>query len=369
MSATDVRRLAFSMLRGMNLEVAREALSRVGSVDAFFDMPQRELWQLIGAQKAWCSDAARAEAMAKASREAYFINEKKVRALAFDDSGYPRRLLDCDDAPAMLYALGDCDLNSPHVLAVVGTRKCTAYGSRMTSELISGLAEKVDGLVIVSGLAYGIDVAAHRAALDNNVPTVAVVAHGLTTIYPADHRDVAARIVRSHGAIVTEYPSDAPTHRGNFLARNRIVAGMSVATLVVESDLRGGSMVTAAVASAYGREVLAVPGRVTDRYSAGPNGMIHDNRAALVRDADDIIDTLGWQRRPVKGEQTTLQFDDLDAGRRQVVDFLRLHPDATINDMVEELAVPYPQLSARIMEMEMDDQLTMLPGGKYQLNM
>ena len=368
MSASLERQLALSMVKGMNLSVARELMARVGSVNAFFDLPQTRLWQLIGSQKAWCSDAARADALARAAREAYFIKEKNVHALGFDSAAYPRLLQGCDDAPAMLYALGDCDLGSPHMIAVVGTRKCSAYGARMTADIIAGLAEKVDGLVVVSGLAYGIDVAAHRAALDNGAATVAVVAHGLTTIYPADHRDIAARIVRSGGAIVTEYSSDSPTHRANFLARNRIVAGLCAATLVVESDIKGGSMVTASLASAYGREVLAVPGRATDRYSAGPNALIHDNRAVLVRDAGDIIDALGWVCRTTRQSLPTLPFDSLDDDRRRVVEFLRIHPDATVSDMAREMDVPYHLLSSRVMEMEMDDLLTALPGGKYQVN-
>lgn len=227
MSADLNRLIAFSMTRGISLAAAREIESRVGSVDAFFETGTRELWEKIGAQKAFCTDREREATLARARAERDFTERNSVGALYYKDEDYPRRLAMCDDAPVMIYRLGKCDLNAAHTVAIVGTRRCTAYGSRMTADLVRGLSESIDNLVIVSGLAYGIDVAAHRAALECGVPTIGVVAHGLKTLYPADHRDIAARMVHEGGALVTEYPSDAPVHRGNFLARNRIIAGMS----------------------------------------------------------------------------------------------------------------------------------------------
>ena len=273
----------------------------------------------------------------------------------------------------VLYRLGKCDLNAKHVVSVVGTRRATAYGLRFTADLIAGLASRLDGLIVVSGLAYGIDVAAHRAALQADVPTVAVVAHGLRTLYPADHRDVARRIIDSGGAIVTEYVSDASVHRGNFLARNRIVAGLADALVLVESDARGGAMVTASIASAYNRDVFALPGRVTDRYSRGANALIQANKAVMLRDADDLIDAMNWQTKPQPGSQGTLDFahdtePELSPEMEVIVEYMRKNPTATINDIASGLAIPYRLLSARMTEMEMDDIVTALPGGIYQLN-
>lgn len=373
MDSSLLRRIAFSQVKGINLSKAGQLAGLVGGIDAFFDLPTRRLWQLIGSQKDFCTDGARAHCIDIAAAEIPFIEKNGVCALYYEDTAYPRRLLECDDAPAMIYRLGDCDLNAPHVISVVGTRRSTAYGSRFTADLIAALSERLDDLVVVSGLAYGIDVAAHRAALDAGVPTVAVVAHGLRTLYPADHRDIARRILDRGGAIITEYTSDSQVHRGNFLARNRIVAGLADALVLVESDAKGGAMVTASIASAYNRDVFALPGRVTDRYSRGANALICSNKAAMLRNADDLIEAMNWQVKNQHSIQGAFDFDSREKKEPSpemysIIEHLRKNPSATINDMTARLAIPYPQLSARIMEMEMDDLITVLPGGTFQLN-
>ena len=362
------RRIAFSMVKGMNLSNAVALEEKIGSVDNFFSSRTEALWQAIGAPKSYCSDTERARVLERARAEAEFVGRNSVRALFHSDEDFPRRLDYCEDAPAMLYALGECDFNSSHVVAIVGTRRSTAYGNAFTAKLVEELAERIDDLIVVSGLAYGIDVQAHKAALAAGVRTVGVVAHGLKTLYPADHRDIAARIVRQGGAIVTEYPSDAAIHRGNFLARNRIVAGMSGVVVIVESDAKGGAMVTASIASAYGREVCAVPGRSIDRYSSGPNALIYERRATMIRNADDLIELMNWTPRAKEGTQAELPFAEISPESRRIGDYLRANPSATVNDMVHGLPMAYPELMALITEMEMDDLLTSLPGGTYQVN-
>ncbi|MDE5555469.1 MAG: DNA-processing protein DprA [Muribaculaceae bacterium] len=249
-------------------------------------------------------------------------------------------------------------------MAIVGTRHATPYGLDFVNHFVAELAERLDNLIVVSGLAYGIDVAAHRAALDNNVPTVAVVAHGLNTIYPADHRSTAAKIVNSGGAIVTEYTSDATIHRSNFLARNRIVAGLSDAVIVVESDIKGGALATARIAAAYNREVFAVPGRTTDTYSRGCNDLIASQSASIIRSADDLIETLNWTSRPKEFTQHELAFD-MTPEQKSIADYITSHPDHTVNDICIGLGIPFSQLSAMLFEMEMSDMLITLPGGRY----
>lgn len=368
MSSDLHRRIAFSMVKGMNISTARELCSRLGSVDRFFEASTRELWQAVGAQKKYCTDSERESIMKLATIEHEFVSKNGVDAISFDNQAYPQRLGQCDDAPALIYRLGNCNLNSQHVVSIVGTRRATAYGLSTTQHLVKELAGLVPDLVIVSGLAYGIDVAAHRAALECNLPTVGVVAHGLKTIYPAEHRDIAARMVANGGAIVTEYSSDAPVHRGNFLARNRIVAGLSDLVLIVESDTKGGSMVTASIAQGYNREVGAVPGRVTDRYSRGPNYLIQSNRAAMIRDAADIITLMNWDDCASEGSQRTLPFMEITTESQRIIDYLRQNPAATVNDMARDLGMPYHQLSSQLMGMEMDDLITALPGSRFQLN-
>lgn len=364
------RKIAFSLIKSLQGQIALEVLERAGGVNEFFDSSTRLLWEKIGAQKGFCTDKSRDGLLKAAEEELKFVEANNVEALFITDEDYPFALRECEDAPTMLYKLGNCNLNSKHIISIVGTRKATAYGQRFCADLVGELSEKLDDIVIVSGLAYGIDVAAHRAALNSGVPTVGVVAHGLKTIYPADHRDVAARIIKNGGALLTEYISSAPIHRGNFLARNRIVAGMSGCTIIVESEEKGGAMVTASIAFAYGREVAAPPGRVTDQYSAGPLKLIKSQRASLIRNADDLIELMNWT--PKSSLNPKIEFSDnlkrLNPDQNKIVEFLRTHERSTVNDMVEALSIPYSTLSARLMELEMDDIVNALPGSAYSLN-
>lgn len=366
------RKIAFSQIKGLQIEQARGIIERLGSIDAFFDSSARKLWEQIGCQRSFCTEASREALLEIGHREKEFCDGFNATPLFMTDDEFPQRLLECCDGPSLVFRLGDCNLNARHVVSIVGTRQATPYGQRFTADLVASLAEKLDDLLIVSGLAYGIDVAAHRAALNAGVPTAAVVAHGLTTIYPAAHRDVAARMVKNGGALITEYTSKAPIHQGNFLARNRIVAGLADVTVVVESDRKGGSMVTASIASAYNREVCAVPGRANDRYSAGPLKLIATNRAALIRNADDLIALMNWETKaivPEKADDMPPKVDEtIDPEKSRIIDFLRANERATVNEMVVALGMSYAQLSARLMEMEMDDMVNVLPGSAYSLN-
>lgn len=359
-----VARIAFSKIKGLNHSTAQRLLSLIGSPENFFTLTTNALSATCRLDSRVCDANYRMSLLNEAEREAAFVTEKSIVARFIDTDAYPNRLSDCDDAPAMLYSIGKCNLNSLHFVAVVGTRHATPYGLDFVNHLVADLAERIDNLVIVSGLAYGIDVAAHRAALDNNIPTIAVVAHGLNTIYPADHRATAAKIVNSGGAIVTEYTSDATIHRSNFLARNRIVAGLSDAVIVVESDIKGGALATARIAAAYNREVFAVPGRTTDTYSRGCNDLIANQAASIIRSADDLIEALNWTSRPKAFSQQELAFD-MTPEQKAVADYIVTHPDHTVNDICIGLGIPFSQLSAMLFEMEMSDMLMTLPGGRY----
>lgn len=364
-----LHRIAFSQIRGLTATDALDLLGRTGGVDNFFGLSQAELWQAIGAPAKIGTDAERARLLSVARSELQFVRTHGIDVRFIADSDYPVRLAQCPDAPLALYILGDSGIfEARHVVALVGTRNATRYGIDFTRELVSDLAGIVDGLAVVSGLAYGIDVSAHKAALAAGVPTVAVVAHGLNTLYPADHRDIARRMVHEGGALATEYISGAQIHRGNFLARNRIVAGLSDAVIVVESDSRGGALSTARIASDYSRLVGAVPGRVTDRYSRGCNALLASQAAAVIRNAGDIVEAMNWTTKPREGEQTEIVFDDVSPEFAQVIDHLRGHPESTLNDMVAALGVPYGTLSARLMQMEMADLLASNPGGTFRLN-
>lgn len=366
---STLRKMAFSRIKGLNVGLARQLLALVGSTDAFFEMPEGELSRTIDAKQPFYTDVERQRLLRLAEAEYEFTTKSVVRQLFYTDADYPKRLAMCDDAPVMVYVLGSCNLNAAHCISVVGTRNATSYGAEMTKRIVCDLAKILDNVIIISGLAYGIDVCSHRAALDANIPTVGVVAHGLNTMYPAEHRNVAARMVHSGGCLVSEYTSSDQMHRSNFLARNRIIAALADVTLVVESDDHGGALVTAGLASAYNREVCAVPGRCTDRYSRGCNNLITSNRATMVRNGNDIVELMQWTpRADVTAEPVlAVTFDRLSPQQQVIINHLRSNPTHTLNDMVHSLGIAYPELSARVMEMEMEDILTALPGGTFNL--
>jgi DNA processing protein len=360
----DDYKLAFSMIRGLNATTASQLLSRVGSEENFFAANDNALAAMTLLHKKVLNREYRDQLLRQAVSERAFTDEAKIERCYFNGSNYPRRLKECNDAPVMLYKLGNTDLDSAHLVAIVGTRHATTYGVEFTSRLVEALSLKLDNLVIVSGLAYGIDVAAHRAALKCGVPTVGVMAQPLNTIYPADHRDVAAKMISAGGALVTEYNTADAVHKGNFLARNRIIAGLCDATVVVESDLRGGAMATARIAGAYNREVFAVPGRVSDKYSHGCNHLIATQTANLLTNADDIIEMLGWKCKPVEGDQQELNFT-LPANQEEVLNLIKEHPEYTINDMIVKLGKSYADLSDLLFQLEMADLIVAVPGGRY----
>lgn len=355
--------IAFASYRNINIAAASRFESLGVEASDFFTLPSSRLATLTGMPSDYFDDGRRAKALAEADREANYINRKGINALYYSSAGYPQRLRHCDDAPAMLYSFGEIKPAPKHVVAIVGTRHCTAYGAAMTKALVDDLAAAVPDLLIVSGLAYGVDIAAHRAALAAGVPTGAVVAHGLNTLYPADHRNDARRIVTEGGFVATEYCSDAPIHRANFLARNRIVAGMADVTVIIESDFKGGAMATARTAAAYGREVMAVPGRATDTYSRGCNALLANQTASILRDASDLINLLQWKTEKAPAAQPTLPF--LTDEQELVLKVLAENPSATVNDLCSTLAIPYPKLTALLFDMEMADLVTPLPGGRY----
>ena len=366
MMTRQTYRLALSMAKGMHPKVVEELLGRIGSEEDFFSMPERELQRITGGKLKILTDEYRSELLKRAEAEERFCADNNVRCTYFTDPAYPRRLLECDDAPAMLYSLGSTDLNARHVISIVGTRNATTYGVNFINRLIEDLTRRLDDIVVVSGLAMGCDIAAHKKAMDSGIPTVGVVAHGLDTLYPAEHRRYAARMVHEGGMLLTDYPHATLPHRGNFLARNRIVAGISDAVIVVESGApRGGALHTARLGMMYNRDVFALPGRSSDLYSAGCNMLIKKNVAHLMENADDIIETMGWQTRPDEGGQQEL-FPELSPQQQLLLNHLRHHGECQINTLTATLGIPVGQLMAILTEMEFNGFVTALPGARYR---
>lgn len=311
------------------------------------------------------------EALRRADAEMGFIENNDIRALTLNDAAYPQRLKECADAPIILYYKGVADLNRQHVINIVGTRHCTTYGQDLVRRFVSDLRRMCPDVLIVSGLAYGIDICAHRQVLTEGYETVGVLAHGLDQIYPPRHRDTAVEMVRQ-GGLLTEYMSQTQALPNNFRQRNRIVAGMSDATVLVESAYKGGGLITCRIAQEYGRDVFAFPGAVGAPYSEGCNRMIRNNTAALITSAQDFVEEMRWSERgkmeEVRGKMVEGElFVELTEEEEQVVTVLRKTNDLQLNMIAVQTNIPIGQLTALLFSLEMKGVVRPLAGGVYHL--
>lgn len=309
--------------------------------------------------------------MQRAEQEMAFCEEHHISVLPFSDDAYPARLRECADAPLVLFHRGNGTLNARHVINLVGTRHATAYGVDFVRSFLQALKPLCPDVLVFSGLAYGIDIAAHRACLDNGLPTVGVLAHGLDEIYPRAHRDTAAAMT-DHGGLLTEYMSHTRAEKMNFVRRNRIVAGCSDATILVESGNKGGGLITCGIARSYDREVFAVPGNVGAPYSEGCNRLIRDNLAALITSPDDLISTMGWEdaasqdKARKKGIERNL-FPTLSEEERLLVDALQKHGDLSLGFLVAQTGLSVAQISSNMFSLEMKGVVRTLAGGTFHL--
>ena len=358
--------IAFANLQGMGVDLARKLLDVVGSEEQFFAMSEKQLRDLTRGRSKIYGDTYRRECLQRAEVEEAFVREHGIKAIYFRDESYPHRLLEAADAPAMIYTLGNCDLESRHVISVVGTRHATQYGIRFCDTLIGDLAQRLPDLVVVSGLAYGIDIAAHRAALKHGLGTVAVLPRGLNHIYPASHRNDAIAIVNHGGMLLTDYTTQDEVHKANFLARNRIVAALSDCTVIVESAGAGGALVTASLAMSYNRDVMAVPGRCGDEFSTGCNKLIATNKAALIASADDLLAAMRWDTTAVAPQQLDL-FPELTKEQQAVVDVIRDRGEIHINSLADALHQPVYKLMSVLVELDCKNVIATLPGCRYTL--
>lgn len=361
-------RIALSMTPRVDAEVIRKMTDEGISPEDFFSLGTTELSERLGLnQSIRFEKMAREEALFAARKEMEAITHHRIRTLYLGDNDYPVRLSQIPDAPVVLYVLGETDLDSRHIMNVVGTRKPTPYGVGFTQKLVTDLAVYFSDLTVVSGLAYGIDSAAHTAALEADVTTVAVVAHGLNMIYPAAHRDLARRILHEGGAIISEYPFGSPPYRQRFLERNRIVAGLSDVTVVIESDIRGGAMSTANSAFSYSRDVMALPGRITDKLSTGCNHLLRKEKAHLITGAPDLIELAGWEPLDLKIDTTQRNlFPELEGDARIVLDAIaRFHEPLQIDRISHITGIPIPTLMSVLADLEFDGIVTRHPGNRY----
>ncbi len=359
-------RLALTFIDGVGPKMARVLLSHFGDARNIMSAPAKDLKSVGGMGEVRAKACKDATVLARAEAELRFIQKHSLQALFFTDKDYPTRLRNCEDAPILLFYRGNAPLNAEKIVAIVGTRKNTDYGARATEALVEGLQAQ-EGLLIVSGLAFGIDAIAHRKCVQLGLPTVGVVAHGLDRIYPTANKSLAKDMVQQ-GGVLTEFPSGTNPDRTNFPLRNRIVAGLSDVVVIVESDEKGGAMITGYVAASYNREVTAFPGRVFDAKSGGPNKLIRKNIASLITGAQDLMDVMGWAgARPSKRDQQQL-FSQLSDEEQRVAAVLNGKDGLHADDLMLQTGMSTAQIGATLLQMEMLGLVKALPGKMFRLN-
>ena len=311
------------------------------------------------------------EPMRRAEAEMEFDTKHHISPLIISDPEYPERLRQCDDAPLVLFYRGTADLNAQRIISIVGTRQATNYGQEIIRRFVSDMKTLAPDVIIVSGLAYGVDICAHRSAIENGIDTIGVLAHGLDTIYPGHHRKTAEQMLQ-HGGLITEFLSNTNADKVNFVRRNRIVAGMSDAVILVESAAHGGGLITTSIANSYNRDVMAFPGPVGAKYSEGCNNLIRNNGATLITSADDMMQTLGWesaadvQTARSKGIERQM-FPDLTDAEQKVTDALTDTNDQQINMLAVQTGIPISELSGILFSLEMKGVVRPMAGGIYHL--
>jgi DNA processing protein len=302
----------------------------------------------------------------ESEKEMSFIEKYKVNTLFLTDPGYPQRLLHCYDPPTLLFAHGRANFNTRHIVSVIGTRNNTEYGKQVVDKLVRELSPYHP--LIISGLAFGIDALAHRSAVKNDLPTVGVLAHGLDTLYPPEHAALARDMVKFQGGLLTEFRSGTKPDKHHFPTRNRIVAGLSDAVVVVETGVKGGSMITAELANGYNKDVFAFPGKTTDAKSAGCNHLIKNNKAILISEAADLVNLMGWEEKPIlKKKKQKEIFIELSAPEKVIVDMLREKESLRIDDIHSRCALSNSTIAAALLSLELQQVIESLPGKVYRL--
>jgi len=364
--------MALTRVPNINLQNLHILLDELGSATAVFEHRKDVLDILPQANKKLLDALALMEIqIPRAEEELNFTQENHIQCLYLKDDAYPIRMRECPDAPLLVYYKGSANLNARHVLAIVGTRQITEYGKDLCMHFVRDLSQMCPDALIISGLAYGVDIHAQRAALDNGLNTVGVVAHGLDQIYPRAHQETARKML-GQGGLLTEFMSRTNPDKKNFVQRNRIVAGISDCAIIVESALKGGSLITAEIADSYHRDVFAFPGRVNDNCSKGCNELIRSNRAQLISNAEDFIQSMGWESEVKRKEQLGkgIQqqiFLDLSEDEQKIVNCLQKVDNKQINIISVETGISIGLLSSLLFNLEMKGVVKMMNGGMYRL--
>jgi len=357
-------RLALSNVPGIGSRTGRSLLEKFGNATTIFKVPLKELKNAEGIGEVKAKGFKNEDVLRAAEKELNFILRNDIQTLCITDN-YPKRLTGCADAPLLLFCKGNINTEAAKVVAIVGTRKNTDYGHKLCDELIEGLSS-LEGLLIVSGLALGIDAIAHKKCVQLGIPTIGVLGHGLDTLYPHTHKALAGQMMEN-GGLLTEFPSDTVVDRTNFPMRNRIVAGLSDVTVVVESNISGGALITASLAAGYHRDVAAFPGRVNDSRSAGCNELIRTNVATMITKADDLVELMNWDKdKKTRAVQTKL-FLNLTTDEQKIVDLLQTRDNIHADELFHHCGLPNSMLAATLLQLEMQGLIKALPGKFYRM--
>ncbi len=356
--------IGITLIPGVGDIVGKKLIAYCGSVEAVFKEKKKLLLKIPGIGVQTVNSIINQKILERAEEEIKFIEKYKIDTFFYLDDKYPYRLKQCEDSPMLLFYKGNADLNAPKIISIVGTRKSSEYGKEICSSLIEGLIEQ--NILIISGLAYGIDTCAHKISLENNLKTVGVLAHGLDKIYPQLNKSLAEKIIKS-GGLLSEFLSKTIPDRENFPKRNRIIAGLSDAVIVIESAVRGGALITADIANSYNRDVFAVPGRLYDKYSKGCNNLIKTNRAALVQSAEDIKYIMGWEITKKKPKKQQQLFIKLSPEEETIVNILKEKQELGIDKISSLSKLTISKVASALLNLEFEGIIKCLPGKVYRM--
>jgi len=355
--------IAITMVAGVGDVNAKKLIKHCGSAEAVFREDARKLKMIPNIGMGIINALKDSSVIHRAEKELNFVRDNNISLLYYKEDGFPERMRNCYDSPVLCYFMGNCNINAKRVLSIVGTRKASKYGIFMCSEIIEALREM--DVLIVSGLAYGIDVCSHLSALDKGMNTIGVLGHGLDRIYPSAHHKVAVRMI-ANGGLITDFPSSTKPDKENFPKRNRIIAALSDGVLVVEAAKSGGALITADIADSYNKEVMAVPGRANDKYSKGCNEIIKSHKATMVENVEDIIECLNWDVKNQKSVQTII-FDELNADEKVVLGLLNRNGESGLDWLFANSKLSFSRLSELILLLEFKGFIRILPGKRYRL--
>jgi DNA processing protein len=365
MHSEIVYQIALTMVPMVGAVQAKILIEQLGSASNVFKTSKKQLDAIDGIGEVRAASIKHFDLFKDAEAELEFLEKYKIETIFLDDQQYPKRLLNCYDSPTLLYYRGNADLNASKIISIIGTRNNSEYGKMLTEKLVADL--QPINVTVVSGLAYGIDALAHKAAVQNEMTTIGVLAHGLDDIYPPQHKALAKQMLLN-GGLLSEFRRETKPDKHNFPKRNRIVAGMADATIVIETPEKGGSIITAELANGYNKDVFAFPGRVNDIKSAGCNNLIRTNKAVLLNDSSELIEMLGWNDQRSRPRKQKQLFIELSEEEKLLVDVLQIKDTIHIDELYLKSGLNSSTVAAAMLNLEFQNVVSSLPGKMYRLN-